>query len=50
MDDHHFSNMIKKKKKKLPNHIGENKIPKKLGHVLCIENKIIKDLMNAFLN
>jgi hypothetical protein len=22
----------------------------KIGHILCIENKIIKDLMNAFLN
>jgi hypothetical protein len=22
----------------------------KIGHILCIENKIIKDLMNTFLN
>jgi len=22
----------------------------KVGHILCIENKIVKDLMNAFLN
>jgi hypothetical protein len=22
----------------------------KIGHILCIENKIVKDLMNAFFN
>jgi hypothetical protein len=22
----------------------------KIGHILCIENKIVKDFMNAFLN
>jgi hypothetical protein len=37
----------------LTNNIGEIKLAilhKKNGHILCNENKIVKDLMNAFLN
>ncbi len=53
IDDYHFSNITKINLNFVPNDIGENIKTcnfKKIGHILCIENKIIKDLMNAFLN
>jgi len=52
MDDYHFSNIKKKLKKNLLNPTKGKKTCnfRKIGHILCIENKIVKDLMNAFLN
>jgi hypothetical protein len=47
MDDYHFGNI----EKKLKNHVKGKKTcnSTKIGHILCIENKIVKDLINAFL-
>ncbi len=52
MDDYHFDNIEKLNKTFVPNHIGEIKNTQfyKIGHILCNKNKIVKDLMNAFLN
>ncbi len=52
MDDYHFSNITKIDKKLHLIILGKIKTcnSKKKIHILCIENKIVKDLMNAFLN
>ncbi len=52
MDDYHFSNIANIKKYIYLIMLGKIKTcnsTKKL-HILCNENKIVKDLMNAFLN
>jgi hypothetical protein len=48
MVDYHFSNITKINKYIVPNHIGKIKTYNfvKIAHILCIENKIGKDLMN----
>jgi hypothetical protein len=53
MDEYQFNSIAKINKWIVSYHIEEikktcNSI--KNGHVLCIENKIVKDWMNAFLN
>jgi hypothetical protein len=52
MDDYHFSNITKIKIKMYLMILGKMIIYNfiKIGHILCNENKIVKDLMNAFLN
>ncbi len=49
MDDYRFNNIAKII---VPYHIVEKKTQNsiKIGHILCIKNKIVKDLMNAFMN
>jgi hypothetical protein len=51
-DDCPFNNIAKIYKTFVLHHIGEfffcNFI--KIGHILCNENKIVNELMNAFLN
>jgi len=53
MDDDHFNN-IKENKFKIFNLVILGKIKScnstKIGHILCMENEIVKDLMNTFLN
>ncbi len=52
MNDYWFNNITKLNSNFLPNHIGEiiTCNSTKTVHIVCIENKIVKDLMNAFLN
>jgi hypothetical protein len=52
MDDYHFSNIAKIFKKLYLIILGKIKTSSftNIGNILCNENKIIKDLMNAFLN
>ncbi len=52
MDDYHFSNIAKKKNLIIFDHVGEIKTCNSIKtlHIICNENKIVKDLMNAFLN
>ncbi len=52
MDDCHFSNITKIIINFVPNHIWEIYILKfsKNGHILHNGNKIVKELMDAFLN
>ncbi len=50
MDDYHFNNIEKKNLHLII--LGKIKTcnPTKNGHILCNENKIVKYLMNEFLN
>jgi hypothetical protein len=48
MDDYHFSNIGKIYLIILGK--IETCNPTKIRHILCNENKIVKDVMNAFLN
>ncbi len=52
MDDYHFGNIAKIKKKLYLIILGKIKIynSTKIRHILCNENKLVKDLMNAYLN
>jgi hypothetical protein len=52
MDDYHFNNIAKINKKLYLIILGKIKIYNFIGirHILCNENKIVKDLMNAYLN
>jgi len=52
MDDYHFSNIAKKKFKNNRMILEKKKAynSTKNGNILCIENKIVKYLMNAFFN
>jgi hypothetical protein len=52
MDDYHFSNIAKKINKLYIIILGKIKIYNsiEIRHILCNENKLVKDLMNAYLN
>jgi flagellin-specific chaperone FliS len=50
MDDYHFNNIAKKIKELYLVILGKIKAWnfRKNGHILSVENKILKDLMNVF--
>jgi len=52
MNDYQFNNITKLNSNFKPNRIGEiiTCNSTKIVHILCIENKLVKDLMNAYLN
>jgi len=50
MDDHHFNNIKKNKTYLIILGKIETCNSTKIRHILCNENKIVKDIMNAFFN